>query len=141
MRTVDFKTLMDVEEDFDFGNQAHRVCVLSTAYNDSRNFTFGHYKIGDSGGTITVGGVVHGDKLYYAVSICSPLDNFSKRVGRKNVEDNFIQDKNSIKRGVVSVLDIKDENPAIVLKRAAQVYLRKNKMLPKWSRKEVDFRK
>jgi len=141
MRTVDFKRLTGLEEGFDFGNQAHRTCVLATAYDDSRNFTFGHYKIGDSGGTITVGGVAHGDRLYYAVSICSPLDNFSKRVGRKNVEDNFVQDKNSMKRGVVSIADIRGENPAIVLKRAAQSYLRKNKMLPKWSRKEVDFRK
>ena len=141
MREVNFQELTNIKEDFDFGNQAHRATVLSTMYDESRSFTFGHYQIGDSGGTITVGGVRHGDKLYYAVSICSPMDNFSKKVGRRNVEDNFIQDKNSMKRGVISIESLKEESPAVVLKAAAQSYLRKSRMLPRWSRKEVVFRK
>ena len=141
MRSVDFEGLIGVGQSFNFGNQAHRASLASTAYGESKSFTFGHYNVGDSGGVITVGGAVCDGKLYYAVSICSPLDNFSRKVGRKNVEHNFIHDKNSVKRGVVNVVDVVDKSPATVLKEAAQYYLRNNKSLPKWTRNEVVFRK
>ena len=118
------------------------------------NFVYGHYQIGPSvvstgnmfrttnpqKGFATIGGVRIGQKLYYAVSLCSPLDNFSKKVGREKVCANMRDHLSSRQRGVFDISGMEDEQPAIILKCALEHYLEVTRHLPPWTRQVVLFR-
>jgi len=139
MRQVNFEEVTGHNGlSFDFGNQSHRAVMVANNIAGRGSFTYGHYRVGDA--TITVGGAVCENNLYYSVSICSPEDNFSKKIGRKNVRDNFILSKRSVKRGVLDVSDIVDQPPAVLLRAAAVHYLGKTRGLPRWTKMEVKFR-
>jgi hypothetical protein len=128
----------------DFGNTDHR-------YNLVQNpeFVYGHYKIGidikwngspgTKSGYATVGGLRCGSKLFYSVALCSPQDNFSKKVGRRLVVEHFLQDSSN-KRGVFNIIGLEHEQPALLLKKALEYYLSKTKHLPFWTRGKVCFR-
>jgi hypothetical protein len=127
--------------DFDFGKSSCRLILTA-----DEEFTFGHYCIDHvllrRQGNATIGGVRYGDRLYYGVSLCSPEDNFSKKIGRTNVVNNLIDGENSSKRGVFSILSVDLHlQPALLLKWALEDFLGKAKRLPPWTRGEVSFRK
>lgn len=123
------------EEEFNFGLENHRDAIV-----DDKNFTYGHYKVNDGVGT--VGGFRIGNKLYYAISICSPKDNFSKTKGRQKVFKNLINTESSKKRGVMildnSAIDI---HPTELLKTVFENFLNRMSHKPTWLKNPiVDFR-
>jgi len=121
--------------EFDFANELHREYLCW-----SNEFTFAHLKVGD--GAMTVGGTRVGDKLYYAVALCSPEDNFSKAKGRAYIREHIQYPEHSKKRGVLKLAPEAGElPPAIILKTAAELYLSKMSHKPAWARKAtVHFR-
>jgi len=144
MREANFQETMEVQglggfnrfgNEFNFGSEIHRLIITHDP-----SFTYGHYKVGS--GQATVGGVRFGDKLYYAVALCSPVDNFSKSRGRALVHSHLINTDNSNKRGVM-VLDATTAElpPAQLLKYALEHYLNKMNHKPNWVKNaNVDFR-
>lgn len=122
------------EVGFDFGDELHRE-YLSWA----DEFTFAHLKVNN--GAMTVGGSRIGDRLYYAVSLCSPQDNFSKAKGRAYVKEHLVSSEHSKKRGVLQLSEEKRWPPAIILKTAAETHLSKMRHKPVWANGAVvEFR-
>ena len=117
------------------------------------NFTFGHYQIGadlflkdgelcgnSNVGYATIGGVRIGNRLFYSVAMCSPVDNFSRKEGRLRVIKHMRDTEYSNKRGILDISHIADEQPAIVLKYALEKYLSGCRNLPPWTRQNVFFK-
>jgi len=99
-------------------------------------FTFAHFKIND--GSATIGGALHGDKVYFGVALCSPEDNFSKKTGRALVQRHIVVDEHSSKRGVfVPSGDISDIPPARVLYHILNYHLGRLRRLPTWAKNPV----
>lgn len=124
-----------ISYEFNFGDELHRDIII-----DDPNFCYGHYVVGK--GQATVGGIRLGNKLYYAVALCSPNNNFSKMTGRDYANGHFIVNKYSNKRGVIILNDaLCAQPPAILLKLALEKHLFKMRNKPHWTRNaEVDFR-
>lgn len=101
----------------------------------ARNFAYDHYCLND--GVVTVGGGKIGDKLYFTIAFCAPSDNFSRRVGRAIVQENFVNEDRSHRRAVVDIFKVKKESPSIVLAYALMAYLQRGKCVPQWARNGV----
>jgi len=133
---------------------------LDNWYNSSLvhdpNFVYGHYQIGGdtapssfstyrmrnlNRGFATIGGLRVGRYFYYAVALCSPRDNFSKRVGRNLVREHLSSSSASHMRGVMNISGLEDLQPALVLKNVLERHLQKARHLPPWTRQTVLFRK
>ena len=97
------------------------------------HFSYAHFRIGD--GSATVGGIRQGNNLYYSIALCSPLDNFSRKIGRRQMFFNLISRKSNL-RGVYNIRGIEDEPPPVLLKRALVAHLRKMHHKPAWLRKD-----
>jgi len=130
-----------------------------TNHHDRRNvtldrmFTYNHFQIGsnyinlndfmkeknNNVGFATIGGLRVGNLLYYAVSLCSPIDNFSRYMGRQFVNQNMKVDS-SKKRGILDISKLADEPPPVVLKYALEHYLKKTRRLPIWTKQQVFFK-
>lgn len=134
-----YKSILEPSQ-FDFGSASNRVELT-----EDPNFTFGHYKVGV--GNATVCGAKVGDKLYYAVTFCSPEDNFSKEAGRIFALDHFIEEEYSHLRGVMCADDSSDElPPAIMLKDAVSHRIGRMRpdRKPQWIKRaggDIDFRR
>ena len=114
------------QEHFNFGDEEQR-----TWFIDDHNFSFGHFVVNN--GVATVGGFRIKDKLYYGVSICSPVDNFSKIEGRANVIDNLIEPEFTKKRGVYMLNETTTTlHPNELLKLALERHLAKMRNKPEW---------
>jgi hypothetical protein len=119
-------------EEFNFGNFDDRVKVVN-------HFTCAHFKVNT--GQATVVGIRIKDKLYYSVSICSPLDNFSKKKGRMFARNFFLNDTQSNKRGVLNIGAQFASTPAQLFKRALEKHLEKMRNKPMWLKNvTVEFR-
>lgn len=101
---------------FDFSRSYDRSCLVE-------HLVYGHYKIGD--GFVTVAGARVDEKLYYGLSFCSPEDNFSKESGRENAIEHLTSPDTPHMRGVLNIASSPDEQPAIILKQAAQRHVAK----------------
>jgi hypothetical protein len=134
MHETNFAKLGMVASKFDFSNEIYRQILCQT-----KEFTYGHYSV--NGGTITIGGTVVNKKLYFAISMCSPEDNFSKKLGRNYVIENLIDPSNSKMRGVYPRYDLALDDakkPADVLKTALESHLRNMRQRPHWMAKNVE---
>jgi hypothetical protein len=120
--------------DFNFANKDQRDSLTTC-----KEFTYGHYCVGE--GVVTVAGAVVDGKLYYGVSMCSPKDNFSKKLGRDCAEANLVNDHKSRLRGVYDNLN-GEESPAEALREALEDFLGRMRQRPHWIKKddEVKFR-
>lgn len=100
-----------------------------------------YFKVGK--GFATIGGVKVGRKFYYAVALCSPKDNFSKRRGRWWLKENMLDEVKSQKRGCVDLADFPNLPPTQLLKEVLEHFLSKRgKNFPRWIKNsKVDFRK
>lgn len=124
----------DLGIDFNFANVDHRVEMTY-----SPNFKYGHYKVND--GNATIAGFRVGDKLYFGISFCSPVDNFSKKFGRMLATDSLVYGDGK-RRGVMVLDDETKELPPITLfKLALERHLNRMKNKPVWAKRPVvDFR-
>lgn len=129
------KALEEPVVKFDFADEQHREYLTW-----SKEFTFAHLKVGK--GAMTIGGTRIGNKLYYAVALCSPKDNFSKSKGRKCVREHLTYQEYSRKRGIFELNPESNEMPpALILRAAAVVYLSKMRHKPVWANGAfVEFR-
>lgn len=121
---------------FNFGSEEDRECLV-----ESGDFTFAHFKV--NGGDATVAGGLVNRKLYYAVALCSPEDNFSKRHGRELACRYMIESVWSDKRGVFvpNTNVIGEAQPAHLLHDALVHFLGRHKRLPWWAKSPtVSFR-
>jgi len=117
--------------EFNFGDKKHREKIL----ND-KNFCYGHYTVNN--GTATLAGLRIGDNLYYGISFCSPLDNFSKEKGRGNAEYNLAHASGSQKRGMMALDETtKDMSPTELFKIALEKHLTKMVNKPMWTKQAV----
>jgi len=120
--------------EFNFSNEMQRETL-----SKDKEFTFGHYKIGD--GSATIAGGRLGEYLYYGISLCSPEDNFSRMTGRDFAVDHLIFDQFSGKRGRMFInSELLDSAPAIVLKTALERHLNKMRQRSSWMKNTVTFR-
>lgn len=100
-----------------------------------RNFSYDHYRLND--GMVTVGGGKIADKLYFTIAFCAPSDNFSRKIGREIVQENFINEDRSHRRAVVDIGRVRDEQPSLVLAYALMAYLQRDKCVPQWAKNGV----
>lgn len=107
---------------FDFSNMMDREYFLR-----SPDISYAHFNVGAGKATV-VGGITNG-KLYYAVSFCSPIDNFDKRIGRETACYYFINNAN--KRSLINA-DLTALSPPEALIMALRHYLRGQRHLPTW---------
>ena len=121
-------------QEFNFSDKSHRFMLTKC-----KEFTYGHYTVGK--GTVTVAGAMVCGNLYFGVSMCSPEDNFSKRLGRCCAEANLVNDHKSKMRGVYDGLN-GEEKPAEALREALEHHLDSMRHRPHWIKKddEVLFR-
>ena len=121
--------------EFNFGDMDNREYML----ND-KNFCYGHYTVNK--GTATIAGFRINDYIYYGISFCSPLDNFSKTKGRENAEYNLVYASGSQKRGVMALDETtRDMSPTELFKIALERHLIKMVNKPMWTKNPVvDFR-
>ena len=118
------------------------------------NFVFGHFTLSryyqykdfqpSIFGYVTIGGVLYGNKFYYGISICSPEDRFSKKIGRENVKSRmlcFRPNKNlscSLAGEMVLSDDDLNDTPISILQIALYEYTANNKKdLPGWFLKSI----
>lgn len=135
MYAYSFEEEAPAEVEFDFSNDIHREVVTH-----AKEFTYAHLVVNT--GFVTIGGTRIGDKLYYAISLCSPKDNFSKRVGRDYVREHMEYAEFSNKRGVLTLTEHnRDSAPALLLHAAAENHMRKMRHKPSWAKNpHVKFR-
>jgi len=132
LRKVEF-FMRDIEigsRKFDISDELERESMVC-----DHNFSYDHYCLDD--GVATVGGGKIGDKLYFTISFCAPNDNFSRRIGRDNVCDNFVSEDCSHRRAVIDISSMKDNPPTLVLAYALMEYLKRGKCVPQWARNGV----
>lgn len=123
-------TAEEKKVEFNFGDELHRELLTW-----SDDFTFAHFTLGQ--GSMTVGGTRVGDRLYYAVALCSPQDNFSKAKGRAYVRDHLSLAEHNKKRGVFTLHpENYDLPPPVILKGVADDYLSKMRHKPEWAKGE-----
>lgn len=115
-KTVKYRHLGDVREE------------LGT-FIKTPGFSFAHFKINNGNATIC-GGLVEDGNLYYGISFCSPVDNFSKRKGRALAKIAMIKQSDHC-RGVYQKAN-KDERAGQLLKEALQNHLTKMRNKPSW---------
>ena len=138
----------EIKGDFDFGNEDDRHALV-----ESEDLTYAHFwikkhctSIGNACGSRIIGnatvcGSRVGDHLYYGVSLCSPQDNFEKRLGRELARDSIMSLDRCSKRGVLDVADNFDEQPSVLLHDALLNHLSKMKRPPCWVKNaEIIFR-
>jgi hypothetical protein len=108
---------------------------------DDPNFTHAYFK-GDKG-YASVGGIRIGNKLYYAISLCSPSDNFSRVDGRLMVNYHFCDEATGSKRGMIELDDEQvKERAGVVLLRALKRFVERGRHVPYWAKHtEFDFLK
>jgi hypothetical protein len=144
MREADFQNTKETQglegfnrhgDEFNFGSEIHRLILTHDP-----TFTYGHYVVDGRQeliGQATVGGAKIGNRLYYAVALCSPSDNFSKSRGRALVHNHLINAEHSRKRSVMILPENDALPPAQLLKLALEQYLSKLSHKPSWANNAI----
>jgi len=120
-------------ESFNFKDKRHRLAISL-----AKEFTFAYFNLG--GGQLAIGGALlkEGDAylLAYAVALCSPEDNFSKKIAREKISQHLLQKRYLRKRGLLHFADDAAScKPFELLEDAATHYLkRKDVQLPNWAK-------
>jgi len=110
----------------------------------TRHFEFNHFNVldfnYDVSGLITIGATLVDNILYYALAMCSPNDNFSRKVGRNFVLKHMIG-PDSTKRGLFKVKEEHlDDDVGELMQDAIQDWLDRTQRVPTWIKKTLgDF--
>lgn len=102
-------------------------CILA------EHFEYAHFDFWNGYGSATVGGCRVGDRVYYAISFCSPVDNFDRTIGRHEVYDNMIDDMRTSMRSVFFLNETTENlTPAQVFQLVLVAHLQKMRQVPSW---------
>ena len=113
---------------FNFGSIEDREDFIN---NNSHNFCY--FKL--NSGYASVFGARIDNKVFYAISMCSPLDNFSKRKGRELAYNSFVE-ADSSKRGVM-IIDNSEASIGEILKLSLETHLKKMRRRPNWVKNPI----
>ena len=96
---------------------------------------YAHFNVNN--GQATVGGLKVDNTLFYWISICSPLDNFSRQIGREKAGKFLTEPVSSNKRGVLNITGFADRSYGELLRMALERHLDKMRNKPSWLRRPV----